>query len=123
MKPRTKIDQWCEAVIEAGWLAALIVAPLFFNIHSERVFEPDKLTLVRSIALVMATAWLIRAIEGWRVPRQRVIATAWLIRTTEGWRVPRQTDASRSERLPLWQRVYRAWQSPAGHEPEKPCTR
>ena len=44
---QTKIDQWCEAVIEAGWLAALVLSPLFFNVFSSRVFEPDKISLLR----------------------------------------------------------------------------
>jgi hypothetical protein len=41
---KTKLDHWCEAVIEAGWLAALVVAPMFFNVFSSRVFEPDKIS-------------------------------------------------------------------------------
>ncbi|MFZ2361136.1 MAG: hypothetical protein WA040_17480, partial [Anaerolineae bacterium] len=59
----TKLSRLCEAFIEAGWLAAVIVAPLFFNVHSSRVFEPDKISLLRSIALLMAVAWLIKAIN------------------------------------------------------------
>jgi tetratricopeptide (TPR) repeat protein len=57
------LSLWCDRFIEAGWLAVIIVAPLFFNIYSSRVFEPDKLTTVRSIALVMATAWLVKWLE------------------------------------------------------------
>ncbi len=60
MNTRTKLDQLCEGVIEAGWLAALVVAPMFFNVFSSRVFEPDKISLVRTIALVMAVAWLMK---------------------------------------------------------------
>jgi tetratricopeptide (TPR) repeat protein len=60
---QTKLSLLCEKVIEAGWLAALILVPLFFNIYSARTFEPDKLTLMRSIALVMALAWLIKVAE------------------------------------------------------------
>jgi len=60
---QTKLSRWCEATIEAGWLAALIVVPLFFNVYSARVFEPDKLSVMRSIALVMAGAWLVKGIE------------------------------------------------------------
>ncbi len=60
----TKLSVYCDRVIEAGWLAAIIVAPLFFNVYSSRVFEPDKLTLVRSIASVMAVAWIIKVIDG-----------------------------------------------------------
>ncbi|HSJ54254.1 MAG TPA: tetratricopeptide repeat protein, partial [Anaerolineae bacterium] len=64
---RTKVGLFCDKLIEAGWLAALVVVPLFFNIQSNRVFEPDKLSLLRSIALVMAAAWLVRLVEDWRV--------------------------------------------------------
>ena len=60
---QTKLSLFCEKVIEAGWLAALILVPVFFNIYSARTFEPDKLTLMRSIALVMALAWLIKVAE------------------------------------------------------------
>ncbi|MBX3011952.1 MAG: tetratricopeptide repeat protein [Caldilineaceae bacterium] len=61
---KTKLDSWCEAVIEAGWLAALVVAPMFFNVFSSRVFEPDKISLIRSIALVMVVAWVIKIANG-----------------------------------------------------------
>jgi tetratricopeptide (TPR) repeat protein len=63
----TRLSLYCDKLLEAGWLAALVVAPLFFNVYSSRVFEPDKATLVRSIALVMAGAWLVKSLEsGWR---------------------------------------------------------
>jgi tetratricopeptide (TPR) repeat protein len=61
---KSKLQAWCEHIIEAGWLAALIVAPLFFNVFSSRVFEPDKISLVRSIALVMLLAYLVRLADG-----------------------------------------------------------
>ncbi|MEM7129621.1 MAG: hypothetical protein AAF702_25030 [Chloroflexota bacterium] len=64
MNLRTKLDHWCECIIEAGWLAALIVAPMFFNVFSSRVFEPDKISLVRSIALIMLLAWLVKIANG-----------------------------------------------------------
>ncbi|MDI7275480.1 MAG: tetratricopeptide repeat protein [Anaerolineae bacterium] len=60
----TRLGRYCDRVAEAGWLAAAILTPVFFNVYSSRVFEPDKLTLLRSIALLMAAAWLIRAAEG-----------------------------------------------------------
>lgn len=59
----SRIAALCEKILEMGWLAALITAPLFFNVYSSRVFEPDKITLVRSIALVMAGAWLTQQFE------------------------------------------------------------
>jgi len=61
---KTKLDHWCEGVIEAGWLAALVVAPMFFNVFSSRVFEPDKISLVRSIALMMLLAFVIKIANG-----------------------------------------------------------
>ncbi len=59
----TKLSRWCDGLIEVGWLFVVIAVPLFFNIHSDRVFEPDKLTLMRSIAVVMGAAWLVRFVD------------------------------------------------------------
>ena len=64
MLNRTKLDRWCDAVLEAGWLAAIVIAPLFFNVFSSRVFEPDKISLVRTVALIMIVAWLVKAANG-----------------------------------------------------------
>ncbi len=55
-----RLIRYCEGVMEACWLLALILAPLFFNVYSSRVFEPDKIALVRSLALITAAAWLIK---------------------------------------------------------------
>ena len=57
---KSKLDAWLSTVIEAGWLAALVIAPLFFNVFSSRVFEPDKISLIRTIALIMTIAWLTK---------------------------------------------------------------
>ena len=64
----SRLSRWCDGFLEAGWLVAILAIPLFFNIHSERVFEPDKLTLLRSIAVLMAAVWVVRFIDqqGWR---------------------------------------------------------
>ena len=64
----TRLSRWCNGLLEAGWLIALLAIPIFFNIHSERVFEPDKLALLRSITLVMSAGWLVRFIDqrGWQ---------------------------------------------------------
>jgi len=69
----TKLGIFCDKIIEAGWLAAIIVVPLFFNVFSDRVFEPDKLTLLRSIALLMAVAWVIKTLE----------TESWKLKTTD----------------------------------------
>ncbi len=62
--PKTRLGAFCDKLIEAGWLAAIVVVPLFFDVYSSRVFEPDKITTLRSIAVVMAVAWLVKFIEG-----------------------------------------------------------
>ncbi|MBI5034936.1 MAG: tetratricopeptide repeat protein [Chloroflexi bacterium] len=60
---QTRLSVFCEKILETGWLAAIIVAPLYFNVYSSRVFEPDKASLVRSLALLMVAAWLVKQIE------------------------------------------------------------
>lgn len=59
----TRLSRICDALLEAGWLAALVVTPLFFNTFSSRVFEPDKLHLLRSIALVLAVIWAVQLLD------------------------------------------------------------
>lgn len=58
-----RLSRLADGVMEASWLLALVVTPLFFNIYSSRVFEPDKITLLRSLALVALVAWLIKLIS------------------------------------------------------------
>lgn len=67
----SKLSRYCEAWIEAGWLAALALVPLFFNVYSSRVFEPDKITLLRSIALTMIAAWAIFQVERLSTPSDK----------------------------------------------------
>lgn len=49
--------------MEAAWLLAALITPIFFNIYSSRIFEPDKITLLRSLALVVIAAWVVKLIE------------------------------------------------------------
>ncbi len=60
----SKLQAWCDSLLELSWLTALIISPIFFNVHSDRVFEPDKITLVRSIAIFMLATWLVRFVDG-----------------------------------------------------------
>lgn len=71
----TKLSRYAEGIMEAAWLMAVIVVPVFFNIYSSRIFEPDKITLLRSLALVILAAWIVKLIEQggarWdNIPRQ-----------------------------------------------------
>lgn len=59
----TKLSRFCDGAMEAAWLAAVILAPVYFNIYSSRIFEPDKIALLRSLALFILLAWLVKLIE------------------------------------------------------------
>jgi len=59
----TKLGAFCDKVLEIGWLLAVIITPLLFNVYSSRVFEPDKLTTLRTVAVIMAAVWLVKWIE------------------------------------------------------------
>jgi tetratricopeptide (TPR) repeat protein len=59
----TKLSRYCLGVMEAAWLAAVSIVPIFFNIYSSRIFEPDKITILRSLALLTLTAWIVKLIE------------------------------------------------------------
>ena len=60
---QTRLGLFCNKVIEAGWLTAAIATPLFFSWYSNRVFEANKVILLRSITVMMLAAWLIKILE------------------------------------------------------------
>jgi tetratricopeptide (TPR) repeat protein len=60
---QTSLSAFCDKVIEAGWMALVVVVPLFVNVYSHRSFEPDKIALLRSVALVMGLAWAIKKLK------------------------------------------------------------
>lgn len=107
---RTKLQSWCEGVIEAGWLAALIVSPLYFNVWSSRVFEPDKVSLVRSIALTMIIAWLIKIASGapgWLPAWPRATSKLRVGSNTGRSSTPAAVDKADEQPPGLWQSVRR----------------
>ena len=75
-----RVARYGEGVMEAGWLLAVIITPLFFNVYSSRVFEPDKVALFRSLALVVLAAWVVTFVSE-RVarfgPPLETLATWW----------------------------------------------
>jgi tetratricopeptide (TPR) repeat protein/O-antigen ligase len=67
----TRLGYYADRVLELGWLAAAVMVPLFFNVYTSRVFEPDKISQLRSLVLIMAVAWLVKLLEGgWRAYRE-----------------------------------------------------
>ena len=81
--PLTRLEALCEGVIEAGWLAALAVVPLFFNPYSQQSFEPNKVALLRIVVLTMTAAWLVKIAGGGRAAAPPVGSV-----TEPLWRVP-----------------------------------
>ena len=59
----TKLSRYCLGIMEAAWLAAVCIVPIFFNIYSSRIFEPDKITVIRSLALLTLGAWIIKIVD------------------------------------------------------------
>ena len=77
----TKLSRYSEGLIEAAWLVAVIVVPVFFNVYSSRIFEPDKITLLRTLALVILAAWIIKLIEEGRIRWERLQPEESLFKT------------------------------------------
>ncbi|MCK4898402.1 MAG: hypothetical protein KAS38_06480, partial [Anaerolineales bacterium] len=59
----TKISRYSEGIMEAAWLAAVILVPVYFNIYSSRIFEPDKIAILRSLALLILGAWSVKLVN------------------------------------------------------------
>ena len=72
----TKLSKFCDNVLEMGWLLGVIITPLFFNVYSSRVFEPDKLTTLRTLALIMAVVWVVKIIDE-RAHGRRDVGLSW----------------------------------------------
>ena len=78
---QTRFSSFLGRMIEGGWLAALIIVPILFNIYTERVFEEDKIPLMRSIALVMFAALIIWGIERGKIAFKTADGRPW-------WKIP-----------------------------------
>ncbi len=48
----SKLQIYCEAIMEASWLAAAVIIPLFFNVSSSQTFEPDKAYVLTFLAII-----------------------------------------------------------------------
>ncbi|NCC32401.1 MAG: hypothetical protein EOM24_10315, partial [Chloroflexia bacterium] len=93
MTANTLVSRWAARIAEASWLLALTLIPLYFNLYSARHFEPDKIAVLRSLALVGAAAVLIGLLDTW-LSREK--------------RKPAVTDPPHEEATPvppLWRRL------------------
>ena len=65
----TRAAQFCSGFLEAGWLAALVVVPLYYNPFSAGMFDYDKTAVLRALSLLMLAAWLaLQAMRRTRLP-------------------------------------------------------
>lgn len=58
-----RLSRYCDGVMEAAWLLALVSVPLFFNLDARIPFDIEKMALVRSIGWVAAAAWLVKVLS------------------------------------------------------------
>lgn len=77
----TTISLWSRRVMEACWLLALAMIPVYFSLLSDRHFEPDKAVALRSIVMILGGAWIINWLERGQVFR------SWP-RWRDWWRSP-----------------------------------
>jgi tetratricopeptide (TPR) repeat protein len=61
MASMRKLNRYCEALMEACWLTALVCTPLFFSVWGEGVAS-DKNYLLRSLAIVLLAAWGVKGL-------------------------------------------------------------
>lgn len=73
----TRLSQLLDNLMEKTWIAAIIVVPVFFNIYSSRIFEPDKLTLLRTLAILLLILWIIKLADSYK-HGQNNISIKWL---------------------------------------------
>ncbi len=83
---QSKLSRYCEGIVEAAWLSAVIVIPIYFNIYSNRIFEPDKVAVFRSLALLALSAWFIKVIDDGGVKRTDLGNRSFWFKTI--WKIP-----------------------------------
>jgi len=109
---RSRLSAVVARLIETSWVAALVVVPIFFDPHSARTFDADKILLFRSIALIMflgLVVWLIEEGPGacmsggrslWRAP---IVAPLLLLTAAYGV----STIFSIAPRISFWGAYFR----------------
>lgn len=68
----SKLIRFSDGIMEAVWLAAVILTPVFFNVYSSRIFEPDKIAFLRTLAMITLLAWIVKLIDQGRVRWDKV---------------------------------------------------
>ncbi|MGB9723461.1 MAG: hypothetical protein ACPL7G_06155 [Chloroflexia bacterium] len=71
-----KLRRWCDILLEVGWLLAVVLVTLYFDIYTKdsRIFEPQKALWLRIIVTMMMAVWAIRTLEE---NRERLQEAGW----------------------------------------------
>ena len=71
-----KLRRWCDLLLEVGWLLAVVLVTLYFDIYTKdsRIFEPQKALWLRIIVTLMMAVWAIRTLEE---NREHLQAAGW----------------------------------------------
>ncbi len=56
----SRIENICDSAMELAWLATLLLTPLFYNPFSFQPFDATKSLLLRSLALIAASALIVK---------------------------------------------------------------
>ncbi|MBN1483835.1 MAG: tetratricopeptide repeat protein [Chloroflexia bacterium] len=69
----TRLRRWCDILLEGGWLLAVVLVTLYFNIYTKdsRIFEPQKALILRTLVTMMLSVWAIRVLEENRLRLQQ----------------------------------------------------
>jgi len=72
----TKLRRWLDYCIEGGWLLAVVLITLYFNIYTKdsRIFEPQKALVLRTLVTLMLAAWAVRTLDE---NRERLQGQRW----------------------------------------------
>jgi hypothetical protein len=62
----SRLGLFGKGLMESSWLAAAAVIPLFFSISSVQTFEPDKMYVLRFLAVLSGVAWLLTRFDAGR---------------------------------------------------------
>ncbi|MBN1659021.1 MAG: O-antigen ligase family protein [Anaerolineae bacterium] len=68
MDGRAPEERLGDTLLEMGWLLAALLAPLSVNLWAEQPFEPFKAGVARTLAWLLAGAWLADGLIGRRSP-------------------------------------------------------
>jgi hypothetical protein len=81
MHPQSKIAEWCDHLLEYGWLLCIALIPSYFNLLSARHFEPDKAVVFRALVSMLIAVAAVGSIGG--LPKNRL--NPQTLRSTHYW--------------------------------------